>query len=159
MPAGLADQLMSRGEFLDLAKFVSMLGKPGEYANDESPVIRKWRVAQASAGDFPADWLPAYSRVDGQLPPEDYPEGESVLARGFVNVLVPGKVRLKINNLDGLSLSVDGEPAKGVADPIELEKGRHVLTFGLDSSRRKSGLRVELQAVDGQGKFQPEGGL
>lgn len=36
MPAGLADQLHSRGEFLDLVKFISALGKPGEYANDES---------------------------------------------------------------------------------------------------------------------------
>ena len=49
MPAGLADQLQNRGEFLDLVSFVAALGKPGEYANDERPVIRKWQVTSASA--------------------------------------------------------------------------------------------------------------
>ena len=37
MPAGLADQLQSRGEFLDLVKFISVLGKPGEYAERREP--------------------------------------------------------------------------------------------------------------------------
>ncbi len=56
MPAGLADQLNSRGEFLDLVKFISALGKPGQYKNDESPVIRKWRVIAASeSGNVPAE--------------------------------------------------------------------------------------------------------
>ena len=74
MPASLADQLQNRSEFLDLAKFVSLLGKPGEYANDESPVLRKWRVISASEigdlSDDDKDWLHAYSKVSGELPPD-----------------------------------------------------------------------------------------
>lgn len=163
MPAGLADQLQSRSEFLDLAKFISVLGKPGDYANDESPVIRKWRVISASEfgnlSDDGVDWLPAYSKVSGELPPEDYPEGESVFARGFVNVLVAGKVRLEINAIEGLTLWVDGKRVHDVTAPISLDKGRRTLTFGFDPAQRKSGLRVELQAADARGKFQPEGGI
>lgn len=163
MPAGLADQLSSRGEFLDLAKFVSVLGKPGKYANDESPVIRKWRVIAAddlrNVPDDDEAWLSAYSKVSGELPPEDFPAGASGFVRGFVNVLVAGKVRLKINNVSGLSLWVDGNRIQDLASPIRLAKGRRTLTFGVDASRRESGLRVELVAVDGRGKFQPEGGL
>ena len=163
MPAGLADQLSSRGEFLDLAKFVSELGKPGKYANDESPVIRKWRVIAADDfRDLPDDeeaWLSAYSKVSGELPPENFPAGASGFFRGFVNVLVAGKVRLKINNASGLSLWVDGKRIQDLAAPIRLAKGRRTLTFGVDASRRANGLRVELVAVDGRGKFQPEGGL
>ena len=163
MPAGLVDQLQNRSEFLDLVKFVSLLGKPGEYANDESPVIRKWRVISASEfgdlSDDDADWLPAYSKVSGELPPEDYPAGESVFARGFVNVLAAGTARLQINAVDGLSLWVDGKPINDLAAPIRLDEGRRSMTFGFDPAQRENGLRVELEAVDGRGRFQPEGGL
>ena len=163
MPAGLADQLQSREEFLDLVRFVSVLGKPGEYKNDESPVIRKWRVISASEiGNVPGDdaaWLPAYSKVSGELPPEDYPTGDFLFARGFVNVLVTGTVRLEINSVNGLTLEVDGKPVSDLAAPIRLDKGRHTLTFGIDPKQRESGLRIELKAIDGGGKFQPEGGL
>ena len=77
MPAGLVDQLLSRSEFLDLAKFVSVLGTPGPYKNDESPVIRKWRLISSSNSNVPpaedSAWLPAYSKVNGELPSEDFP--------------------------------------------------------------------------------------
>lgn len=163
MPAGLADQLQSRGEFLDLVKFLAVLGKPGEYANDESPVIRKWRVISASEfGDPPddeADWFPAYSQVSGELPPDDYPDSEFVFVRGFVNVLVAGSARLEINSVDGLTLWVDGKPINDLAAPIRFSKGRRTLTFGFDPAQRANGLRVELKAMDGRGKFQPEGGF
>ena len=163
MPAGLADQLQSRAEFLDLVKFISILGKPGEYANDESPVIRKWRVISASeSGQLPAEdaaWLPAYSKVSGELPVEDYPTGDSVFARGFVNVLVTGTAKLDINNIDGLNLWVDGTRVDDLAAPIRLDRGRRTLTFEFKPSQRESGLRVELKAMDDVVKFQPEGGL
>ena len=106
MPAGLADQLKNRDEFLDLVKFVSVLGKSGEYANDESPVIRKWRVIVAAEfgdlSDSDADWSPLYSKVNGELPREDFPAGEFVFLRGFVNVLTPGAVRMRLNSVEGL---------------------------------------------------------
>ncbi|MGY8770056.1 MAG: hypothetical protein ACKVH8_16690 [Pirellulales bacterium] len=163
MPAGLADQLQNRAEFLDLVKFISILGKPGKYANDESPVIRKWRVISASKrGKMPAEdaaWLPAYSKVSGELPVKDFPTGDSVFARGFVNVLVTGTAKLDINNIDGLNLWIDGMRVNDVAAPIKLNKGRHSLTFEFQPSQRESGLRVELKAMDKTVKFQPEGGL
>lgn len=162
MPAGLADQLQSREEFLDLVKFISVLGKPGKYKNDESPVIRKWRIISISESDKPpaddAAWLPAYSKVSGVLPPEDYPAGELVFVRGFVNVLVTGSGRLDINSVDGLTLWVDGKPVGDLEAPIEFDKGRRTLTFGFSPARRERGLRVELKAMNARGKFQPEGG-
>ncbi len=163
MPSGLADQLQNRGEFLDLVKFLSVLGKPGAYANDESPVIRKWRVIAATRDADPphgdANWLPAYSMVDGELPPEDFPAGETVFARGFVNVLVAGTAGLEINSIDGLTLWVDGESVDDLTAPIQLAKGRHTVTFGLAPDRREHGLRVELKAIDTDVRFQPEGGI
>ena len=163
MPSGLPDQLRSRREFLDLVKFISVLGKPGKYANDESPVIRKWRVIAASKGDkapeSDAAWQSAYSKVSGELPREDFPTGDMLFARGFVNVLVSGTAKLRMNSVDGLTLWVDGKRVPDLSAPIRLGKGRRTLTFGVDPARRKTGLRVELESAGGQGRFQPEGGL
>lgn len=160
MPSGLADQLESRDEFLDLAKFVSVLGKPGAYANDESPVLRKWRVAEGAAdGGLPSEtvaWAPAYSMVNGELPIEDLPPADRVIARGFVNVLVAGAVKLKLNEPDGLRLWVDGEPVNDLTAAIKMDRGRRTLSFAIDIRKRDSGLRVELMAADAVVKFKPE---
>ncbi|MGB7323481.1 MAG: PVC-type heme-binding CxxCH protein [Rubripirellula sp.] len=163
MPAGLADQLNDRGEFLDLVKFVSVLGKPGAYANDERPVIRKWRVLPALENSDPpsddADWLARYSMVRGELPMVDLPDSELVFVRGFVNVLVAGSIRLDLNSGEGLSLWVDLKHIHDLATPIHLDRGRHSITFAVDRKKRKSGLRVELKSADNTAKVQPEGGL
>ncbi|MGK0186151.1 MAG: putative heme-binding domain-containing protein [Verrucomicrobiales bacterium] len=164
MPAGLADQLSDRQEFLDLAKFLSVLGQPGDFANDESPVIRKWRVI-AVAGTPPsetASWLPAYSKVDGTLPPEDLSDGGSMFAKGYVNVQVSGKAKLKINAIEGLQLWVDGQEIANLTDELDLVRGRRALTFLVDRKARPGdlGLRVELETPSGSPlKFQPEGGM
>ena len=57
------------------------------------------------------------------------------------------------------TIHLDGKPVKDLTAPIKLDMGRRTLTFGFDPAQRESGLRVELKAMDGQGKFQPEGGL
>ena len=165
MPAGLADQLKTRQEFLDLAKFVSLLGRPGPYANDESPVIRKWRI---KAGDQPgpipsakALWLPAYSMVNGELPAADLGRGKVVYARGYIDVLVAGNLKLQLNDAKGLRLWVEGKEVADLAQPIHLDKGRRTLTFAIDRAKRgKTGLRVELIQVPGSSaKFKPVGGI
>ena len=162
MPEGLADQLKSRQEFLDLTNFLSVLGRPGAYANNESPYIRKWRVVAGQSGTLPdedASWMPAYSMVNGTLPARDLARGDFVYVRGFVNVLEAGVTQLQINSIDGLRLWVDGKSVNDLASPIRLDKGRRTLTLGFDPAQSESGLRVELKAMDGRGKFQPEGGL
>ena len=168
MPAGLADQLRSRQEFLDLARFLSVLGRPGDFANDESPVIRKWRITAAPGNDAqPSDdddaWLPAYSKVDGELPTSELAltgTESPVLARGFIDVQVAGGIELQINETKALKLSVDGKNIDDLTAPLALTKGRHSLTFSIDTKQRNdTGLRVELKAADDSVKFQPEGGL
>ncbi len=162
MPAGLADQLNSRQEFLDLAKFVSVLGKPGAYANDERPLIRKWRViAESAAGVFPRDdapWILATSLVNGELPSSDFPTGDRVLAQGYVNVQVAGEVKLSINDLEGLRLWVDGNEVTDLHASFELSKGRREFTFAIERMRRgQAGLSVEFLPEPGT-KLQVEGG-
>ncbi len=164
MPAGLVDQLNSRQEFLDLSKFLSVLGNPGAFANDERPYIRKWRIAPAKGGiplADPAAWLPAYSLVSGKLPSSEFDLGDIVHVRGFVEMLTAGEVRLRINQLKGLQLSVDGQAVSDPTGALFLAKGRRTLTFRIDHSKRgNSGLQVELTAPAGStAKFNPVGGI
>ncbi|MDP4624810.1 MAG: HEAT repeat domain-containing protein [Akkermansiaceae bacterium] len=166
MPAGLADQLASRQEFLDLAKFLSVLGQPGDFSNDESPVIRKWNVISAPENDKLPDassaWLTAYSKVSGELPAADLPAVDEVFASGTVNVLAPGDTVFKINSTKGLRLWVDGAEIKDLTAPISLTNGHHEFTFRIDRKARgaETGLRVEFTTPQGSTvKLQPEGGV
>ena len=43
MPVGLADTL-TRGELIDVVRFMSELGKIGPYAVDKSRIVRRWQV-------------------------------------------------------------------------------------------------------------------
>lgn len=164
MPAGLADGLHNRQEFLDLAKFLSVLGRPGAYANDESTVIRKWRVMARAEAELPGDdaaWLPAYSLVSGIVPASDMGDAKQVWARGFVRVQVAGLVNLDINDRAGLDLWVDGKKVTDLSQPLDLSTGRRTLTFAIDRAKRgETGLRVEFVTPDGSPlKLQPEGGV
>jgi putative heme-binding domain-containing protein len=164
MPPGLVDQLQTRQEFLDLARFVSLLGRPGPYANNESPVIRKWQITPGIANELPAgkaSWLPVYSMVNGHLPDSDLGKESLAYARGFVQVQVAGRVDLLLNDATGLQLWIDGQRIAGLDSPVDLTEGRHSLTFAIRRDLRKGkGLRVELSTpANSSARFQPEGGL
>jgi putative heme-binding domain-containing protein len=174
MPQGLADGL-THGEFLDLVRFLSELGKPGTYAVPSDGVVRRWRVldpvpaglaisadAAPPAGD--AGWWPAYTLVTGVLPPDALANsGKGVaFARCQVDATSPGKVRLLLNSPKGLRLWAD-DRAVDVTGPevtLDLPRGVRTLTFRIDpSSRGNEGLRAELADAPGSpGHVQPVGG-
>jgi len=159
MPVGLVESL-THAELVDLIRFLSVLGKPGDFAVANQPMVRTWRVLMASKenehalrhGSFQMtatasaslSWRPAYSLVSGELPIDDLPR---IKSRGDVPVIVavqfklvvstPGKFALGFNMPDGLSLWVDGEPV-AVAERVvlELQRGRHVVTLVVDVERR-----------------------
>ncbi|MGJ8643289.1 MAG: PVC-type heme-binding CxxCH protein [Luteolibacter sp.] len=167
MPAGLADQLASRQEFLDLAKFISVLGQPGDFSNDESPVIRKWNVISAVKSDKLPDanapWVTAYSKVNGELPATDLPAAaDEVFAKGKINVLTPGETVLKLNSTKGLRLWVDEKEVADLSAPIKLTNENHVFTFHIDKKAREqdTSLRVEFTTpANSPVKLQPVGGV
>ena len=79
MPSGLADALLPE-ERLDLIRFLASLGKPGDYDAAQGGVARFWRLYRGPAenadpgilasnrGEFaPGDWVPVFSRVNGEL--------------------------------------------------------------------------------------------
>ena len=167
MPAGLTDA-MSRGEVVDLIRFLSELGKLGPYAvSPQARMVRRWQVldppavAPKGTGVDPLDalatdpklaWSPAYSRVAGDLPPDalaTIPYRVSAaqvgLARAEVEVTTPGKVRLRLAPaplaawLDGRRF--DPQPTLD----LDLSPGLHTLTFALPADPKAPGFRAELQ--------------
>ena len=79
MPGGLVDALLPE-ERLDLIKFLSLLGKPGDYDAARGGVARTWRLYDATGqnvheeiervtrGDFKqADWVMIFTLVNGDL--------------------------------------------------------------------------------------------
>lgn len=67
MPKGLT-AFLTEQEFLDLARFVSELGKPGPYAIRSTPTIQRWKVLEnPPAGLAKADAVPTDEQVQKQL--------------------------------------------------------------------------------------------
>jgi hypothetical protein len=179
MPASLTDPL-TRGELLDLVRFLSLLGKTdGPLAVSQARVARRWQVLQATAeasqeirhsglnaasnGDR-FSWDPAYSKVSGELPLDvfqsikiPYQSSTVGFARCQLDVSTAGELKLRLNSATGVKLWRDQEAIE-VRDEMVLNftPGRHTLTFAIDLDQRKQGLRYELADVTNsraQGQF------
>jgi putative heme-binding domain-containing protein len=178
MPSGLTDTL-THGEFLDLIRFLSELGKPGPYASTPAQYIRRWRVVDpvppdlalsqgaSSAAAIAAldgkEFPPAYSLVSGVLPLDAIaPNGAAMgVVRANVNVAAPGPIRLVLNDPKGVALWADDKPVAvpGPEIPLTLPRGVHTLTFRVTTKDRPDGLRVEVtNAPNSSAQAQPVGG-
>lgn len=169
MPAGLAENLADKQEFLDLARFLSQLGRPGPYMTTTKPVFRRWRVLSDNrpAGELDLDsmaadanWVPAYSMVRGELPADEFSMQRSAFVQGVINVQQAGKASLEINSDIGLRVWLDDEELSNIDDLLELTKGRHELTILVDTTaRRAQDLRVELiDDTTQRARYKIEGG-
>ncbi|MFM8223815.1 MAG: hypothetical protein ACKOJF_33355, partial [Planctomycetaceae bacterium] len=168
MPMGLT-KFLTRGELLDLIRFVSELGRPGAYAVQTVPRVQRWQQLLRGSPDLtdevPAldrirelllenraeDWTSVYAKVAGELPLGDLvmPEGgvrpKSVILRGELQVNEAGEVGVTVSSEGRVQAWLDAEPLLGDAPwTMRLEPGRHWLT-----------VRVELPA-SGAGRVQAE---
>jgi putative heme-binding domain-containing protein len=176
MPEGLADAL-TRGELVDLVRFLSELGKVGPYSVGQARLVRRWQVleptreaysllartshASAAGNDPSLVWSPAYSTVAGELPPDAVPlfrmgtgaEKQVVLAsfvRCQLDATTAGKARLLLNSAKGVRAWLDGEPVDAKEQMVlDLGVGPHALAFALDRAVRTEPLRCELDDVPG----------
>lgn len=116
MPQGLT-KFLTHDELLDLARFISELGKPGPYAVRSRPTVQRWRVLREPNEQLktevpnieflrewviaapPDAWMPAFGKVAGTLPLEEIrtATGQSVLyLQGTIDVIEPGPIGLRI---------------------------------------------------------------
>lgn len=163
MPVGLADEL-TRGELVDLVRFLSELGKVGPYAVGNARVARRWQAVlpspethaklAAARSIEPHDthdmnWGSAYSRVSGHLPLESIPalsqsgDAGPRIVRCHLDVAAPGQVDLLIDG-EIPRMWLDNEPLSVAPRmTLDLTAGTHTLLLLLDEGAAQH-LRLEL---------------
>ena len=140
MPNGLSDPL-TRGEFLDLIRFLSALGKPGPYGPSTAQYVRRWTTDSGRS---------VYALFSGEVP-ADAVNGASKLT-ATIDIPTAGKVGLQLADPTGLELSIDsGAPAPAQAkQEVELSRGQHTITLKLGATRASgAGIKVELTDLAG----------
>ena len=154
MPAGLLDTLLPE-ERLDLIKFLSMLGKPGDYDAARGNVARAWKLYlvvsgnQATGmepvvkGDFALNgWVPALTLVNGRLPRDtlELAFPSLVNTRGFFaatrfDAARTGTARFALTGATK-SVWLNGAPIKaGAQFSTNVQAGTNTLVVQLDEAR------------------------
>lgn len=155
MPAGLIDNLTEEDR-ADLARFLSELGKPGAYDASKGNVARSWKLLAGThrieqfgvdkivAGEVvKADWKPALSLVNGNLPRAQMEEATrvslhiglvSVFAEAKFQVSQPGRVRFELPAGSKPGVWVNGKPLKpGTEVAVDLPAGQHTIILRFDA--------------------------
>jgi putative heme-binding domain-containing protein len=181
MPQGLT-KFLTQQEFLDLARFVSELGKPGPYAIRKTPTIQRWRLLKNPAPeltqetpnveifreqvlDTPADdWQPAYGTVGGALLLAELTKQRPAVLylQGELEVSEAGPVTINIDCTESAQTWLDAEPFESARQITrELSAGRHTLTFRIAvGDRSEPTIRVELTKSSGSSaQFTVVGGM
>jgi len=165
MPEGLTDNL-TRAELVDLVRFLSEMGK-GPYLVSKARLVRRWQSLDvtpegerllrvnpdAGLADAPwQQWLPAYTTVAGTLPLDGLPGLETgsakqatVYLRFQMDVTTAGKVKLKLNATDGVTLWLGGTKLDAKKElTLDLKTGVQRITMTVDWKTRKEPLQVEI---------------
>lgn len=169
MPKGLV-KFMTHAELVDLVRFLSELGKPGEYAIRTGQRMQRWRVLADPSAELlegpPNEttfesqvllsgvWRPAYARVNGELPLDELVPsgGQPVLyVQGEFNVTAAGAIQFQVDAPPGTVLWIDSEEQNTVDAPVvELAAGRHTATLRIDTAEH-AGQSVRLELVKPNG--------
>jgi putative heme-binding domain-containing protein len=179
MPKGLV-KFMTRAELVDLVRFLSELGRPGDFAIRTTPRFQRYRVLSGAPSELvesiPNDeqfeagvlravnWVPLYAQVDGTLPLDEASRiagGTVVYIYGEFEVSKAGRLGIGIDSAEGVTAWLDDDSvALTPQATVEAEEGRHRLTLRIDLRQRSSpGVVAELVRVPGSAaEFRPVDG-
>lgn len=169
MPQGLVN-LMTHAEFVDLARFIADLGKPGRYAVPTAPVLMRWRTLKSVGDDLanavpdgnairgdvldadPNRWAPWYAHVGGWIPCQEIAEasgGPVVYLKGELEITAPGLIAIQAEPKAGIHAWLDDQPIAG-SGAIDAASGRRSLVLRVDTTKVKAReFRVELGRPEG----------
>jgi putative heme-binding domain-containing protein len=181
MPTGLT-KFLTKGELLDLIRFISELGRPGSYAVQTVPAIQRWRVLLHPPRELteavphlehirqfvfdspPEAWVAAYGQVAGVLPLDELRKGNRptiVILRGEVQVNEAGKIAVRVHSTERAQVWVDAEAFESQPSfAVSLEPGRHQVLVRVEiSDRSVPELKIELtRAAGSAAQFEIIGG-
>lgn len=178
MPQGLT-KFLTHDEFLDLARFIAELGKPGPYAIRTVPTMQKWRVLKSPGEsllaevpnveiireqvlDLPASaWETVYGTARGDYPLAELASGEKpavVYIQGEINVVDAGEIEFEITAPKGTAWWLDAEPFESAKITREIAAGVHRVTLRVPEAagalklevRKPSGSAANYTVVGGQ---------
>jgi putative heme-binding domain-containing protein len=177
MPVGLTAQLRE-DEFVDLVRFMSELGKEGNYKTTTNRFARYWEVLPAGsphpgtvhhygAKMFTQEftgykWKPFFAMVGGGVPVDEVPVAlkrradEYQVLRTYVEVTKAGKHKIRLKgDSSHMDLFLDGEPIEIPSDrqDAELEidckkTGKRELMLVLQGSQSSGQVSLEALSED-----------
>lgn len=162
MPEGLVDRLTEQ-EQVDLIKFLTQLGRPGNYDASKGGVARVYevftgtqRVDNGSIEELMSEahadqWSPFLSRVNGSVAGvqlarkakvDRAKESVGVYLKTDIEVATDGDVTLSANGADSADLWVDATPVEGITNfTTELTAGKHTVVIRLDGKKLPASFR------------------
>lgn len=181
MPEGLVDTLTA-DELLDLARYLSELGKPGPYGPKQELLARYWNMLGpftkdaavpieeklVSAGhgalEASADWQPSLTANAGWVYLREFalkPQLPVVFAAVSVETTTAGKVRLALEPGTATTAWLDGKPLTPVRNvgkeawfDLVLAPGTAVLLMRIDVSDSPNFLKLRGYRLDETAEFQ-----
>jgi putative heme-binding domain-containing protein len=167
MPEGITAPL-TRGEVLDLIRFVSELGKPGPYALRPLNVVARWKRLQTVPAALregvpnrdvlrdtvlragPEAWDVRYTLVNGTLPLDELHKpgkSEVVYLQADLDVTRAGPVEVDLKCGAPVAFWVDEEPFERPGKvSVRLTPGRHRITVRVPAGEMQGApLRVQVR--------------
>jgi hypothetical protein len=171
MPKGLV-KFMTRQDLVDLVRFLSELGKPGEFALPTMPAIGRWRLLRRSSDALQsgmpdaaaferelnpaseAAWLAVYAEASGSIPLDECvrrTRQDVLYLYGEIDVTAAGSIELVPSSTAGLTVWIDAQPCE-VDKTIDLEAapGRRRMLLRIDTKAMAAErLKVEVRKAAG----------
>ncbi|MEW4490105.1 hypothetical protein AB1L42_18620 [Thalassoglobus sp. JC818] len=168
MPKGLV-KFMTHAELIDLVKFLSELGKPGDFAVRSSPRIQLWKllknVPDQLINEVPTlsafedlvlnadSWTSVYSRINGDLPLDELTKSANenvIYVQGEVEISMSGPITGELNASEGVTVWAGTQLMPAETEfTWQAEEGVTPITLRIDTSATVSGVvRLELRRPD-----------
>lgn len=181
MPQGLT-KFLTDDEVVDLAKFISELGKSGPYEIRKIPSIQRWHVMinppkeltdevphlefirELVLNSKPEQWASAYGKVSGVLPLDELRAGQApstMILQGDIQVNEAGKLAFALKSSEKFQVWLDDQPMDSQTQfEAQLEPGRHRITIRIEPSVNASPeLKVDIsRGQDSNAQFEVVGG-
>lgn len=178
MPAGLTASLRE-DEFVDLVRFLSELGREGDYKISPKRLVRTWRVMgpmEQAATDhvrhvglhalnedsFPLPWQPLTSLVSGDLPMDELTVAQRMypwhprIAQFQLKLDAAGKVKLGFSAVSGLVLVVGEKVLQELSPELELDLAAGTTKLTVLATKQAQELkRLKVEILEGPAQVVP----
>jgi hypothetical protein len=167
MPAALLDRV-SQQDQLDLIRFMTQLGKPGDYDASRQSVARvldvfagNHRIEQGGNADIVSGervegWKPLQTRVSGRIDRETLQELTAQPKNtALVNIYLRTEIEVgsdsvalfQIENIRRGKIWIDGVAAGTISQPVNLSAGKHTLLLQIDGRDLPESITVRSEQV------------